>query len=188
MHSRVDDILDEISRLRVELEAEFNKQKQELYRHKEELLKIQKESVTRSKKYLLELPIGVVITIPFIWMMLIPALIADIFVTIYQAICFPIYKIPKVKRGDFIILDRHKLSYLNTIEKINCFYCGYFNGVISYVREISARTEQYWCPIKHSKTIYEHHSRYSKFFNYGDATKYKSDLHSRRKDFKDLEL
>lgn len=49
------------------------------------------------------------------------------------------------------------LSYLNAIEKLNCVYCGYGNGVIAYGREIIARTEQFWCPIKHaSKAAGEH--------------------------------
>jgi len=33
-------------------------------------------------------------------------------------------------------MDRHHLAYLNVIEKLNCEYCGYANGVFAYVREI----------------------------------------------------
>jgi hypothetical protein len=37
------------------------------------------------------------------------------------------------------------------------------------VREIAARTEQYWCPIKHARRVIGSHARYLKFDDYGDA-------------------
>ena len=46
-------------------------------------------------------------------------------------------------RGQYIVIDRHRLKYLNAIEKLNCVYCGYGNGVIAYARDIAGRTEQY---------------------------------------------
>ena len=67
-----------------------------------------------------------------------------------QAICFRSYRIPRVRRMDYIRLDRSQLAYLNWVETLNCLYCGYANGVAAYVREIAGRTEQYWCPIKHA--------------------------------------
>ena len=42
------------------------------------------------------------------------------------------------RRRDYIVVDRHKLSYLNGIEKLNCVYCGDANGVFAYTREITA--------------------------------------------------
>ena len=76
------------------------------------------------------------------------------------------------KRDDYIAIDRHRLGYLNAIEKLNCVYCGYSNGVIAYVREIAARTEQYWCPIKHARRVIGSHPRYAMFDDYGDAEGY----------------
>jgi len=38
---------------------------------------------------------------------------------------------------------------LNSIEKLDCIFCGNFNGIIAYVQEIAALIEQYWCPVKH---------------------------------------
>ncbi len=111
----------------------------------------------------------VIISAPIIYAMIIPAVIMDIFVTIYQAICFPIYKIPKVKRSEYIRIDRHHLPYLNALQKLNCAYCGYFNGLIDYVREISSRTEQYWCPIQHSTKVKGVTLRYWHFLQYGDG-------------------
>src|SRR5215831_14597866 len=47
---------------------------------------------------------------------------------------------------------------------------------IAYVREVAARTEQYWCPIKHSRVIPTPHGRYHLFFDYGDAEAYRRKL------------
>ena len=52
------------------------------------------------------------------------------------------------------------------------FYCSYGNGLAAYFREIAARTEQYWCPIKHARRIKAAHGRYPLFFEYGDAESY----------------
>ena len=59
-------------------------------------------------------------------------LLMDLFVTTYQAVCFPIYGIPKVRRSDYLVFDREDLPYLNAIEKFNCFYCSYGNGGAAY--------------------------------------------------------
>jgi hypothetical protein len=74
-----------------------------------------------------------------------------------------------VKRSEYVVLDRGDLPYLNVVQKFNCFYCGYANGVVAYAREIAARTEQYWCPIKHSRRVLAAHERYPRFFEYGDS-------------------
>ncbi|MBW2100910.1 MAG: hypothetical protein JRG68_09200, partial [Deltaproteobacteria bacterium] len=103
-------------------------------------------------------------------------------------ICFPVYGIPKVKRSDYIIIDRHYLEYLNIIEKINCVFCGYFTGLIGFVQEVAARTEQYWCPIKHAHKTKTIHSRYNNFFiDYGNGDRYQEKLKEIRKSFDDIE-
>ena len=104
---------------------------------------------------------------------IIPLVLLDVFVTIYQTVCFPAYGIPKVRRRDYLIFDRHHLAYLNALEKFNCAYCSYANGLIAYVREIAGRTEQYWCPIKHARRAIGAHSAYATFEDYGDAEGYK---------------
>ena len=91
-----------------------------------------------------------------------------------------------VKRGDYIVIDRHSLQYLNLIERLNCIYCGYFNGLIAYVQEIAARSEQYWCPLKHARKLSMIHSRYHKFIEYGDGEYYLKKYEELRKDFDDL--
>ena len=58
------------------------------------------------------------------------------------------------------------------IEKINCAFCSYANGLIAYTREIASLTEAYWCPIKHAKRLNGSHPRYKDFLDYGDAEAY----------------
>ena len=121
------------------------------------------------------------ITGPIIYAMIIPMAMLDLCVSFYQATCFPIYGIPKVRRDDYIVLDRQHLDYLNFIEKFHCTYCGYGNGLIAYVAEIVARTEQYFCPIKHARKTLGTHLRYAHFLNYGEAEDYQAKLEGFRK-------
>jgi hypothetical protein len=120
------------------------------------------------------------ITGPVIYGMIVPLAILDLFVTLYQASCFPIYRIAKVRRSDYIVLDRHQLEYLNAFEKFHCSYCAYASGLIAYVYEIVARTEQYFCPIKHARKILGTHSRYRHFLDYGEAEDYEVRLETFR--------
>jgi len=116
------------------------------------------------------------ITGPLIYSMIVPLAILDLSVSVYQAVCFPIYRVAKVRRGDYIVLDRQQLEYLNFIEKFHCTYCAYGSGLIAYVYEIVARTEQYFCPIKHARKILGTHSRYRRFLDYGEAADYEARL------------
>jgi hypothetical protein len=126
------------------------------------------------------------LTAPLIYAVFIPFALLDLFITIYQAICFPVYGVPKVRRADYLVFDRGRLAYLNLLEKINCLYCSYANGLCAYVAEIAARTEQHWCPIKHAQPIRTPHSRYRRFFDYGDAASYTGQVETLRRDFGDL--
>ena len=129
----------------------------------------------------------VALTSPFIYGCIIPFMILDLFITLYQGFSFPIYGIPKVRRSDYIIFDRGKLCYLNLLERINCAYCSYGNGLMAYVVEIAARTEQHWCPIRHAHRIQHPHDRYGHFLSYGDAQAYRAHIQQVRTDFQDLQ-
>lgn len=129
--------------------------------------------ITISPKHLL--------TGPFIYGLIIPLLIFDIGVSIYQSVCFRLYGISLVKRSEHIIFDHQHLEYLNIFEKINCLYCSYASGVISFGREIASRTEQYWCPIKHAHRLVDVHHRYANFLDYGNAENYKENMAEARK-------
>jgi hypothetical protein len=121
------------------------------------------------------------LTAPLIYSVGLPLLLLDIWVTAYQWICFPIYGIARVPRRACFIVDRHRLGYLNVIEKAHCMYCSYVTGVIAYVGEVTARTEQYWCPIKHARPALQPHAHYDAFVDYGDAAGYRRRLASIRR-------
>jgi hypothetical protein len=120
------------------------------------------------------------ITGPIIYSMIIPLVITDVFISFYQFTCFPIYGIKKVRRSDYIVFDRQHLNYLNFIEKFHCTYCAYGSGMINYICEIVARTEQYFCPIKHARKVLGTHSRYAFFLDFGDAEDYEAKLEQQR--------
>lgn len=111
----------------------------------------------------------VILTAPVIYALIVPFVLLDLCVTVYQAVCFPVYRIAKVRRADHIAFDHRHLAYLNGLQKLNCLYCSYCNGLISYIREIAARTEQYWCPIKHAMRLKGPHDHYAEFVDFGDA-------------------
>ena len=184
-HSSIDDLVERLKALENDLEKEFEKrlgekQKQFNYnieqgkvRFEQGIKALQKKAKVGIWHYLSEARLGHIASAPIIYSIIVPFIILDIFVTLYQHICFRIYGVPRVIRSKYIIIDRQRLPYLNTIEKINCIYCGYGNGLIAYVREVGARTEQYWCPIKHARRSLEPHRLEKGFVDFGDAENYK---------------
>jgi hypothetical protein len=183
----IDDLLRRIALLQDELEEEYRRQREEFARKREELadevLRQQRRYKIGLLRFLLRSRLLVTLTAPVIYLGWIPFLLLDLFVTLYQAICFPVYRIPKVRRRDYLIFDREDLPYLNLIEKFNCFYCAYGNGVAAYAREVAARTEQYWCPIKHARRVKAAHDHYPKFFEHGDAEAFRQGLQRLRKQY-----
>jgi len=194
MNDRLEMLLEKFRTLERELAMELQKNQEKFFYqvrqkkvHFQRGIKLEHRLLMQNAvQYLRESRPLVILTLPIIWFCAIPALFLDLMITIYQAICFPIYGIPKVRRGDYIVLDRHNLSYLNIIEKMNCVYCGYFNGLVAYAREMAARTEQHWCPIKHARRVGDIHSRYKYFFDYGDAKRYRQEIETARLDFEDI--
>jgi hypothetical protein len=121
------------------------------------------------------------LTAPIIYGLGVPLLFLDLCVTVFQALCFPIYRIARVRRADYIAVDRQQLEYLNAIERFHCTYCAYANGLLAYAAEVAGRTEQYFCPIKHAQKIVAAHSRYGRFLPYGQAEAYHDRLEEFRK-------
>jgi hypothetical protein len=134
-------------------------------------------------RYLRDTPITFILSAPLIYGMLVPYVILDLSVTVFQHICFRIYGIPRVRRGDYLVIDRHKLGYLNAIERLNCIYCGYSNQLMEYARAVAGRTEQFWCPIKHARRTLDPHPRTGRFVDYGDAEAYSARLETLRQDW-----
>jgi hypothetical protein len=177
VNEKISQILSQITTLEDELRDSVHEQEHRL-RYQIDGKRIEFEHVLKEAH--LQLKVGVLrwflsvrpqnfLTAPIIYGMLIPLLIFDLCVSFYQVTCFPIYGIPKVRRRDYFIFDHHHLAYLNIIEKVDCLFCSYANGLAAYAREITARTEQYFCPIKHARKVLSSHTRYADFLGYGEA-------------------
>jgi len=193
MNTRIRELLDQITNLEDELRIALSEQPSSIiFQIKGKRIEFEKSIKETHKRLKTNIFHWLVtnrpqnlLTGPIIYSMIIPLVITDLFVTLYQATCFPVYGIKKVRRGDYIIYDRQHLHYLNVIEKFHCTYCAYGTGVIAYVSEIIARTEQYFCPIKHARKIIGTHRRYINFLDYGDAENYEEKLESYRQHLKE---
>ncbi|MDZ4168179.1 MAG: hypothetical protein U1E26_00795 [Coriobacteriia bacterium] len=180
----IDELIVRMRELQDELQVEFDKRRdgfqfvveQKRIRFAEDVVALQRGAKTGLFTYMFGASLRVWLTVPVIYAGAIPLLLLDLFIWIYQSLCFPVYRIPKVKRSEYLVLDRGDLEYLNAAQKLGCFYCGYANGLASYFREVAARTEQYWCPIKHSRRILAAHDHYPNFFEFGDAESYRLGL------------
>ena len=180
MNEQIRQFLSQITALEDELHRLFQEQQVELnyriegtkVRFEKEIKNAQRELRIGFFRYFRQSQLPNIVSSPIIYSIIIPMIILDLWVTIYQSICFPLYRIPKVTRSSYIVVDRHNLTYLHSIEKLNCIYCGYAGGVIAYVREVAAKTEQYWCPVKHARKILDPHRRYAHFSDFGQAENY----------------
>jgi hypothetical protein len=184
MNTRIQHLLDQMATLEEELQAALHEQESSvLFQIKGKRVEFEqsiKQAHRRLKTgffhWLVTYRPQNLITGPIIYSMIFPLLILDLFVSLYQASCFPVYGIRKLRRADFIVFDRQQLEYLNLIEKFHCTYCAYASGLVAYVYAIVAKTEEYFCPIKHARKILGTHSRYSRFLDYGDAAEYEPRL------------
>lgn len=181
-------LLTRIRELQDELEEEFNRRRA-AFRYalendrvvfEAEVRRQHREMRVRLLTFLRRTRPMTVITAPVIYSLIVPFVLLDLCVTIYQAVCFPVYGIDRVRRADFIRIDRHHLAYLNALQKLNCVYCGYCNGLVGYIQEIAGRTEAYWCPIKHAARVGAQHAYYAQFVDYGDAEGFEPGLTASR--------
>jgi hypothetical protein len=188
MTETINAIVAKIHALELELEAEFAVQRAGLrygLEHgkvlfEEEIVRRHRELQLGLVRYLLRARPLVVLSAPIIYSLIMPFAVVDAWVSLYQAVCFRVYGIPQVSRGRYMVFDRAGLRYLNALEKLNCAYCSYVNGVIAYTREVGSRTEQYWCPIKHARRILGTHPRYPRFEEFGQGELYREKLRSQR--------
>lgn len=184
MNDTVQQALDRIRELEEKLEQELHRRSEELqYSVRRGKVVFERELREKNRafkvslaKYIRGARWSVILTAPVTYSLIIPLVLLDIFVSVYQLVCFPVYGIPKVRRGKYLVFDRIKLDYLNGLEKFNCLYCSYGNGVIAYARRVAALTEQYWCPIKHARKVAGTHSRYPLFTDYGDGEQFRNNI------------
>ena len=184
MNPKVEELLQSIRTMEAELELQMALGRAELNVRIEDgkiefdkaVLERHRELKTRLLRYIVGARPLIALTAPFIYVLIVPFVLLDVFITIYQAVCFPVYGIPKVKRRDYLVFDRRHLAYLNLLEKLNCAYCSYANGLVGYVREIGSRTEQFWCPIKHARRVVAAHPIHNEFVDFGDAEAYREEV------------
>jgi len=181
MKSTISRILQEIENKRKELAEEYERIKKkynfEYIKWKITFSKEQKLENKKKKRSFWQTTKSTTfreyLSIPFFYSMMIPAVILDLFLFMYQQTAMRLYRIPLVKRSDYITLERKHLDYLNWVEKLNCIYCSYVNWLFAYAVEIAWRTEKYWCPIKHAKKMTSSHNWEKYFADYGDADWFK---------------
>jgi hypothetical protein len=192
MNEKINEIVARMKALEQELESELGKARENIryqlvdrkVQFEHEALLMQRRFKVNLFRYALFPRPRHVLTAPFIYALLPALLLLDLLASLYHAVCFPLLEIPKVKRSEYLIFDRHHLAYLNLLEMVNCAYCSYGSGLLAYLTEIVARTEQYWCPIKHAHRMLGTHNRYQRFLEYGDAESFRRDLDKIRQ-FKD---
>jgi len=193
MPSRIDDLLHRIAQLEHELENELVRARDRWrYRIDAGRIRFERDARLAHKRLKQSIPRFIressplnLMTAPVIYSLIVPIVIVDLWITAYQRICFPVYGIARVRRSRYIVIDRHHLAYLNGIEKLNCVFCGYANGVFAYIREIAGCTEQYWCPIRHAKRVRAPHVHYHEFVDFGDAEGYQQRLPLLRAELKE---
>lgn len=181
--ARIDELIQRIRKLEEEAQREFDRKSDDFrtvidtgrIKFSQDVAQLRRTRVP-VMPYIAGASLSSLLVAPVIYSGIVPLVLLDAFLVVYQAVCFPVYRIAKVKRADYVVLDRGDLPYLNVIEKINCAYCGYANGLFAQAREVAARTEQYFCPIKHARRILAAHDLYPGFFEYGDAESYRSGL------------
>ncbi len=195
MNPKISELLARIQHMEQEIELEMKRKRAELQadfeetrvRFEHEVLEQQRRFKTGLWSYVFSAKLSTALTAPIIYAVFFPMVLLDVAVTLYQTICFPVYGIARVKRSDYFVFDRSHLAYLNLLEKFNCAYCSYGNGMMAYAREVVARTEQYWCPIKHARKIMAAHPYYTGFVDFGDAEGYQRELEELRTELANLD-
>ncbi len=186
--SEIDDLVHRLVSLEDELERKLEAQRSRFqYRMEEERAVFEEEVLRRHRKirtgiltFLRRSPLAALVVAPAVYGLIVPLVLLDLSVSVFLWVCFPAWGMERVRRADYVIVDRHRLAYLNGIEKLNCAFCGYANGVIAYAREAASRSEQYWCPIKHALRVRAPHPRYRGFVDYGDAEGFRAELNALR--------
>ena len=189
MSDKIKEIMEEIESMKIRLGEEIAQHEKDIsyeiqngyVRFEKEVLDKQKENMKNLFTWFRDIPLLHLLASPLVYAMVIPAIFFDIILFVYQQVIFRIFKFKFIKRSDYILFDRQYLGYLNSIEKLNCLYCTYFNGLMQYAAAIAGRTELYFCPIKHAKKVAYQHDYYDKFFSYGDEEKYQEKLETLRK-------
>lgn len=114
MPTQLEVLLNKMKELENELVDELQKQQEEFaYEITKRRVYFEENVIIRHKKYakqlfsyIVDAKINNILSTPFIWAFIVPVALMDLTISLYQAICFPIYGIPKVRRQDYIVFDR----------------------------------------------------------------------------------
>ncbi len=199
MNGEIEDLMRRLVQLEDEIERKLEAQQAEFsYTMKRNRAVFEAGVVRRQKRikvgmltFLRESRFSTLLIAPAVYGLIVPLVLLDLAVSVFMLVCFSAWGMERVKRADYVVVDRHRLAYLNGIEKLNCAFCGYANGVIAYAREAASRSEQYWCPIKHALRLRAPHGRYRGFVAFGDGEGFRARLGGlrdevRRKDTPDI--
>ncbi|MFT4886632.1 MAG: hypothetical protein ACJAY7_000136 [Pseudohongiellaceae bacterium] len=140
MNQRIESLLDSMTQLEGKIFKELKRSEQRfLYRFIQSIVQLKRAAdpslkTASSKACYLTSAInwGHTASIIFVFSMITPFVFLDFTFTLYQAFCFRLYQITPLKRAQHFIIDRQFLMNLNGVDKLNCMYCGYGKGVISY--------------------------------------------------------
>ena len=105
MASSINSLREKIQALELELESEMSRQRAGLrfglergrVRFEEEVKRRHRQLRTHLARYIFTARPLVWITAPVIYSLIIPFVIVDIWVSLYQAVCFRVYRIPQVQ-------------------------------------------------------------------------------------------
>jgi len=184
MSDKIKQMIDEIEAMKIKLLAEIAEQEEQVsYEIKNGYVRFEKEVLEKQKKnmknlwlWFRDIPLLHLLSSPIVYFMVFPAMFLDIALFVYSKVVSKVFKFTFPSRDEYIVFDRQYLAYLNIIEKINCMYCSYFNGLMAYAFSIASRTELYFCPIKHAKKVVYEHKYYGEFLNYGEGDDYQKKL------------
>ena len=75
------------------------------------------------------------------------------------------------RKAHIQVIDRSKLQYLSSREKLGCMYCGYVNGIMEFYKEATNAAEKHWCAIIHESKkgfVPQEHQIKNDFAKFGD--------------------
>lgn len=188
MNPKINELIGRIRELEEEVEAELERRREDFHfqvenrkiRFEQEMLARHRRLKVGLLRYVTHASLPSLISAPVIYSLIVPIALADLAVTVYQTLCFPLYGIPRVQRSKYLHFDRGNLGYLNLLERLNCAYCAYANGVAAFIKQVAGRTELYWCPIKHARRVLAAHDYYRQFADFGDAEAYQREISRQR--------
>lgn len=101
--------LPDVEKLEEEIKSHFYELRNGKVWFSEEMKREHRRLKTSLVRYVLRSRLFAVLTAPFIYALIFPFTLLDLFVSVYQAVCFPVYGIPKARRKDYIAIDRRQL-------------------------------------------------------------------------------